>query len=151
MRLTAELLALRTLQLERRDRDLEEIGLRVRRKREAGKEAFDDHHSIRKREVKEGDLVLLHNSARQKDMSRQAKMSFRWLGPYRVLSVNAVKGSYRLKELNGAPLQGSVAGNRIKKFFLRDTEANEDDTVIPVYDQPIEEESEGEGRETGLV
>ena len=77
MRLTAELLTLRTLQLKRRDRDLEEIELRVRRKYKAGKEAFDDYHSIRKREVKKSNLVLLYNLARQKDILRQAKILFR--------------------------------------------------------------------------
>jgi len=75
------LIALRTLKLERRNQELEKIGLRVRRKLEAGKVDFGQRYSIHTEEIREGDLVLLHNTAREKDMSTEAKMAFRWLGP----------------------------------------------------------------------
>jgi hypothetical protein len=110
--------------------------LRVRRKREAGKEEFDQRHSIRSKVLEVDDLVLLHNSARERDMSRQAKMAFRWLGSYRILEANHQRGAFRLKELDGTPLQGTVAGNRIKKFYLRSDDDLGDDATIPVYPRP---------------
>jgi hypothetical protein len=64
-------------------------------------------------------MVLLHNTMRSGDMSREQKMHFRWLGPYRVKEAVPLKGTYVLEELNGAKLGGTVAGNRLKKFHPR--------------------------------
>src|SRR3979490_98374 len=58
----AELLALRTRQLLGRDEDLEEVQLRKQRKHIEGKEAFDRTRQIRQKEIKEGDLILRHDS-----------------------------------------------------------------------------------------
>ena len=116
---TAELLALRTLQLQRRDEDHEEARLRLRRRREEGKEYFDATHVLHAAPLQEGDLVLLHNTMRHKDMSRVQKMRFKWLGPYRIKEAIPVKGTYILEELNGAVLGGTVAGNRLKRFHAR--------------------------------
>src|SRR5271156_2276166 len=66
----AELLALRTRQLMGRDEDLEEVRLRKQRKRMEGKDSFDRTHQIRHIEIKEGDLVLRHDSMSNFDMSR---------------------------------------------------------------------------------
>ena len=121
-RTTAELLELRALQFDRRDTDLAEAQDRLRRRREEGKEYFDDTHRIRVEELKEGDLVLLHNSQRQKDMSRLNKLSFKWLGPYRIRQANPLRGSFALAEVDGAELGGTVAGNRLKKFYPRSGE-----------------------------
>jgi hypothetical protein len=118
---TGELLALRTLQLQRRDEDYEEIALRLRRNREQGKENFDDTHVLHSEPFEVGDLVLLHNTMREGDMSREQKMRFRWLGPYRVSEAIPEKGTYVLEELDGAKLGGTVAGNRLKKFHVRET------------------------------
>jgi Integrase zinc binding domain/RNase H-like domain found in reverse transcriptase/Reverse transcriptase (RNA-dependent DNA polymerase) len=120
VRTREELLTLRTLQLQRRDDDLEEMHLRMRRKREEGKEQFDQHHQIRKDEINAGDLVLLHNTQRKMDMTRQNKLAFRWLGPYRVKIAIQRKGTFVLEELDGTELGGTVAGNRLKKFHERD-------------------------------
>jgi hypothetical protein len=46
-RITSELLRLRALQFQRRDEDLLEAQLRQRRKREEGKEYFDEIRRIR--------------------------------------------------------------------------------------------------------
>lgn len=116
---TAELLALRTLQLQRRDEDYEEVRLRLRRVREEGKERFDATHVLHAEPFKAGDIVLLHNTMREADMSREQKMHFRWLGPYRVKEAIAQKGTYILEELNGEKLGGTIAGNRLKKFHAR--------------------------------
>jgi hypothetical protein len=116
---TADLLALRTLQLQRRDEDHEEISLRLRRTREQGKEHFDATHVLHTTPFEPGELVLLHNTMREADMSRDQKMLFRWLGPYRVKKAIALKGTYVLEELNGVDLGGTVAGNRLKRFYVR--------------------------------
>jgi hypothetical protein len=64
-------------------------------------------------------MILLHNIIREGDMSREQKMHFRWLGPYRVKKTVALKGAYVLKELNDEELKGTVAENRLKRFYPR--------------------------------
>ena len=60
-----------------RDEDLEEVQLRKQRKRMEGKEAFDRTRQIRSIEIKEGDLVLRHDSIAEIDMSRNRKLSYK--------------------------------------------------------------------------
>jgi hypothetical protein len=136
---TAELLRLRALQFQRRDEQMPEWQLRQRRKREEGKEYFDRTRRIRAEPIRAGDLVLLHNTQREKDMTRQNKLNFRWLGPYRVVHANPNKGSFTLAEVDGTELGGTVAGNRLKLFHPRpegfsitqgqDGEGEEEETV----------------------
>jgi hypothetical protein len=116
---TAELLRLRALQFQRRDEQMTEWQLRQRRKREEGKEYFDSTKRIRAEPIRAGDLVLLHNTQREKDMTRQNKLNFRWLGPYRVVRANPNKGSFTLAEVDGTELGGTVSGNRLKLFHPR--------------------------------
>jgi hypothetical protein len=118
---TSELLTLRTLQLQRRDKDYDEISLRLRRNREQGKENFDAAHVLHTEPFEVGDLVLLHNTMREGDMTREQKMRFRWLGPYRISEAVPEKGTYALEELDCAKLGGTIAGNRLKKFHVRET------------------------------
>ena len=87
-----------------------------RRSRFGGKEYFDRTHRIRMTPLAIGDLVLLHNSSIEK--SHNVKLDDRWLGPYRIRDVRD-NGSYLLTELDGTELRGSVAGNRLKRFFVR--------------------------------
>ena len=49
-------------------------------------------------------------------MSRNRKLSYWWLGPYRVQKAIPAKGTYILEEFDGTPLAGTYAGNRLKKF-----------------------------------
>ena len=53
------------------------------------------------------------------EKSHNVKLDNRWLGPYRIRGVRD-NGSYLLAELDGVELRGSVAGNRLKRFFVRD-------------------------------
>ena len=53
-------------------------------------------------------------------MSAQRKLDFRWTGPVRVRDVIPDKGTYILEDLNGARLRGTFAGNRIKRFYVRE-------------------------------
>ena len=59
-------------------------------------------------------------------MTREQKMRFRWLGPYQVTKAIPEKGTYVLAELDGAELGGTVAGNRLKKFHVREANPIED-------------------------
>src|SRR6202011_5709172 len=89
-------------------------------KRMESKEAFDRTRQIRSIEIKEGDLVLRHDSIAEIDMSRNRKLSYKWLGPYRVRKAIPEKGTYILEEFDGTELSGTYAGNRLKKFVARD-------------------------------
>ena len=52
-------------------------------------------------------------------MSSNRKLSYRWLGPFRVSQADQVKGTYLLEELDGTRMRGTYAGSRLKKFILR--------------------------------
>ncbi len=70
-----------------------------------GKERHDERHGL-------CSIVLLHDSRREKDMSR--KLAFKWLGPYRGYDAVKDKGAYMLEELDGSHLAGTFAGDRFK-------------------------------------
>ena len=117
-----DLVALRALQLARRDKDLLEAADRLRRKREQGKEQFDATHVIREEPLQKGDLVLLHNTEKERDMSNVQKAHFKWLGPYRISDTSysdnrTDRGFYEIKELDGTKLKNSIAGNRLKRWW----------------------------------
>ena len=119
---TDDLLALRAMQLERRQDLIEEVGLKIRRHREEGKVYFDNTHVTRDPEkpIKQGDLVLVHNTSRKKDMSTVQKQSFKWLGPYRVFKAYPKKGFCMLEDLNGVRQNATVSGDRLKLFCVRE-------------------------------
>src|SRR5204863_5050103 len=68
--------------------------------------------------LQEGDLVLLCDNALQKN--RHTKFCDKWRGPYRIIERAENSTFYRLAELDGTPLAGTTAGNRLKKFYLRE-------------------------------
>lgn len=151
----AELLALRTRQLQSRDEDLEEVRLRKQRKRMESKEYFDQTQQIHRTEIKEGDLVLRHDSFAEIDISQSRKLSYKWLGPYRVRKAVPEKGTYILEEFDGTQLAGTYSGNRLKKFVERnrfyvpvtmdseDSESSEDEATraTDTEDDGTQEES----------
>jgi len=53
-------------------------------------------------------------------MSRSRKLSYKWLGPYKVRKSIPDKGTYLLEEFDGTQLAGTYSGNRLKKFVQRD-------------------------------
>ena len=108
---------MRARQLQRRDDDLEEATLHLQRMRLDGKERHDEKNGIRHEELAPVDIVLLHNTRREKDMS--CKLAFKWLGPYRIYNSVKDKGTYMLEELDGSRLAGTFAGDRLKKFHPR--------------------------------
>ena len=64
--------------------------------------------------------MLVYNHHKEINMSAQRKLDFRWTGPVRVRDVIPDKGTYILEDLNSACLQGTFAGNRIKRFYVRE-------------------------------
>lgn len=115
---TLDLLALRARQIERRDSDMEEAMLRLQRMRFNNKEYFDSIHRVLQESLSPDDMVLLHNTIKEADLSRNNTLRFRWLGPYRIHEARN-NGSYLIKELDGTVCTESVAGNRLKRFFAR--------------------------------
>jgi hypothetical protein len=106
------------------------VALRKRRYREVGKEVFDLNHRLRTDELRKGDLVLRHDTAGQIDKSSATKLAYKWLGPYKIKEAIAKKGTYTLEELDGTLLSGTYAGNRLKRFFLRQgVYVSEEDTA----------------------
>jgi len=116
VRTPEELLQARMRQLDQQALEEARAAEQQRRSRFAGKEYFDAQRRIRTTPLEIGDMVLLHNSAIEK--SHDVKLDNRWLGPYRVRKARK-NGSYLLAELDGTELLESVAGNRLKRFFVR--------------------------------
>jgi len=102
--------------LQGKDKDLKEVRLQKQKKRIEGKESFDQSRKICQSEIKEGDLVLQHDSIAEIDMSRVRKLSYKWLGLYRVRKAIPDKGTYFLEEFDGTALTSTYARNRLKKF-----------------------------------
>jgi hypothetical protein len=105
--------------LQGRDEDLNEVRLRKQRKHIEGKESFDQSRQIRQAEIKEGDLVLQHDSIAEIDMLWSRKLSYKWLGPYRVRKAIPNKGTYFLEEFDGTKLASTYSSNHLKKFIQR--------------------------------
>lgn len=113
----ADLLLLREKQIQARDQDLEGTVARYRRKRQEAKEWTDDHRRLRKEPIPVGRLVLVWDERRYINMSVDAKLQYRWIGPFRVSSVVPAKSIYTLEEFDGTPLKGTYAGSRLKPFY----------------------------------
>ena len=105
--------------MQGRDEDLDEVRLRKQRKRIEGKESFNQSYQIWQVEIKEGDLVLQHDSIAEIDMSQAWKLSYKWLGLYKVWRAIPDKGTYFLKEFDSTELAGTYSGNCLKKFVQR--------------------------------
>ena len=108
---------MRARQLQRRDKDLQEAALYLRRSREQDKDNFDSRKRLRVKNLNVGDLVLLHNTKLKYQYSH--KLDYCWLRPYRLADLVRDKGTYLLEELDGARLQSTYAGNRLKFFYTR--------------------------------
>src|SRR5277367_6221027 len=52
-------------------------------------------------------------------MSQNRKLSYKWLGPYRIQKAILKKGTYILKEFDGTKLASTYSRNRLKKFVER--------------------------------
>jgi len=92
----------------------------LRNSRKANKVYFDEHrrHRPHNQQLREGDLVLLFNSSLQRN--RHTKLNDNWRGPYRIIEKAENSTYYRLADLDGTPLSGTMAGEHIKKFHSRE-------------------------------
>ncbi|KAL2153555.1 hypothetical protein VTH82DRAFT_4710 [Thermothelomyces myriococcoides] len=88
---------------------------------------FDQDVAAEKIEV--SDLVLVRNDIRRIDMSSARKLEYRWEGPHRVKATGD-KGAYFLETLDGIPLEGSFASDRVKRFVRIDDTWVEPDGVL---------------------
>ena len=68
-------------------------------------------------------------------MSRSQKLSYKWLGPYKVRKAILDKGTYFLEEFDKTELASTYSSNRLKKFVQRNrfymlvaTDADQDDS-----------------------
>jgi len=113
---TAELLAARARQLERREEDIEEAQENVCKSHLRNKAYFDKNRWERVQTIEIADMVLLYNSSLDKQWSQ--KLKSKWLGPYKMKEIGETE-TYLLNELDRMELQRIFVGDRIKKFFTR--------------------------------
>jgi hypothetical protein len=122
---TAELLATRTRQLEKRSDDLALIHQQILKSRFASASQFERRfeETIQDHNFKPGDLVLVRNSSNESDLGRKTKP--RYCGPMVVVR-RTRNGAYRLAELDGAVSKLRYAAFRLVPYFSRSR------TSIPV-------------------
>ena len=91
--------------------------INLRNSQKGNKVYFDQHKRLRpnSQQLQEGDLVLLYDSALQK--TQHTKLCDKWRGPYKIIEKAENSTFYRLAELDGTPLSGTTAANRLKKFY----------------------------------
>ena len=120
-----------------RDEDINEAMARQTRKRQEGQEYWDETHNIRKEQINKKDIVLYYDTfVTDVDKSKATKLSWRWLGPYRVATADHLKGVYTLEEVDGTKLRGTFSGNRLKKFVKRDRYYKAtDESVVKLTEQ----------------
>ena len=90
---------------------------------EANHEYFDKYRrrweETENHVISAGNLILMHDT--QLDISHSHKLSDLWIGPYKVTDVTwkHTRGTYKLAELDGTELEGSVSGDRVEKLIAR--------------------------------
>ena len=109
---------MRARQIECCDKNMDKARAHLQQMRMQDKKYYDQTKRLISETSNIGNLVLLHDT--KLESSHSAKLNFRWNGPYRIRGILSNKGSYFLEELDGTPLAGSIHGNRLKKFWLRD-------------------------------
>lgn len=113
---TIEMLTERVEQIRAMWGDIQLARSQLEHEKEKIKTYFDDNHKLRAEPLKSGDLVLIYNS---KDM-KPRKLAYPWLGPYTVKCQSGNTGSYYLLDSDGSEMMIPIAGNRLKKYHVRD-------------------------------
>ena len=117
---SSDLLALRIRQLERHPADILQAAQTLRAARFKSKTQFEKrfHRKLKRSMYQSGDLVLVRNTAIEKELNRKTKP--RYLGPFEV-DRRTKGGSYVLKEMDGAILRQGVAAFRLYPYISRDS------------------------------
>lgn len=103
---------------EKRPEDLARAATAIRLSRLKGKEQFESRfsHRLKQESYEPGDLVLVRNTAIEKELNRKTKP--RYLGPYEVVR-RTQGGSYVVKELSGELSRAGIAAFRLLKYNPR--------------------------------
>ncbi len=115
---TAELIATRIRQLQRREGDLAAIHSNVLKSRFESVRQFERQYenTIRNFDFRPGALTLVRNSSVETDLGRKAKP--RYIGPMVVVR-RTQNGSYRLAELDGTISNLCFAAFRLVPYHAR--------------------------------
>jgi hypothetical protein len=141
---TEDLIAERIKLLADREEAEEEALEKIRKSRWKNKERFEREHknTLFRGELKPGQLVLVRNSAVEKELDRKHKP--RWLGPYVVVR-RTKGGSYVLAQEDGAVLRTRFAAFRVIPYHQRDGLSF--DVTDFVEEEEVEWEEEDEDEE----
>jgi hypothetical protein len=115
---TADLIAIRARQLEKRESDLALIRDRIHRSRLTSAQQFERRFesTIHDHAFKPGALVLVRNSGADTDIGNKTKP--RYVGPMVVVR-RSRNGAYRLAELDGAVSRLRYAAFRLVPYLAR--------------------------------
>jgi hypothetical protein len=115
---SSDLLALRIRQLERHPADILQAAQTLKEARFRSKAQFEKkfHRKLRRSVYNPGDLVLIRNTAIEKELNKKTKP--RYIGPYEV-DRRTKGGSYVLKEMDGTILRQGVAAFRLYPYIER--------------------------------
>jgi hypothetical protein len=132
-----DLILARMRQLDQRKVQEAHAADNLRDSRMSNKGYFDQIKRLRSgvQQLQVGDLVLVYIDQHRFWRARQTKLSDKWRGPYRIREVAENSTFYRLEELDGVLLAPTFAGNRLKKFFMRDEQASEENSPEISSDQ----------------
>ena len=118
---TSDLLAMRTKQFVALNHDRQLAAKSNEESRVRAAQDFARRHArtLIADSYSPGTLVLIYQA--KFDVNSKfagKKYRDRWAGPFRVRRYLST-GAYKLEELDGTPMKGSVAANRVKVFFKR--------------------------------
>ena len=138
-----DLILARMRQLDQQTLSRELAAETLMESRKSNKFYFDQDKQLRDsdRKLEVGDLVLLYKSKDDLSRALATKLADKWIGPYRVIKAPEDSTFYKLEELDGVPLAGTFAGNRLKKFFRREArieDRNARNEALREMDEQIE-------------